>query len=610
LAKEKNFGASAEQLTDEVVTELKGRAENFGPGSIKRTNAEDVQAKTGLSSRQYGRSEEKSEQLQRIVDEGSIEYDPENKDHDTWVGNKVVDYKATPTIELAQVREEDFTADEREALVAIATDTDVENVPFRDMRSLAQKGAITIELTEGTTRARGGKETRFNNVLRGSEVGSGTIASATSLDQLEAGGSFIDAGTFTGEVAEAGGFDIMETQDTDLGFEGASQESGDIDSSWGLFNRQGTGRILERTLDKQGGKMYRLPMQTFNNLWGKFARATGLTLRDIGEYVDGLYTPYNNNTMTVSSKFFDVLHFYLASGELAVGADKLLEYAQADMDISKYTTESAIGKGGARAYVEELSNSDNENDQFIAEVARGIMNVTGIDQFNLSVEALKEANGYFSGVENLITLDNTESGALSLAHEVGHWAYKNLLTADQRLSYIKDFIKEYGNADGTFDVDKILEDIPTLDLTSGNVAENMNEVFAEQFAQRTLNDKNIMAGMKPKTRNTFDKLIDVFKAIWNKIRGIKHTHPVFDQYIQLALDNNRTAKEEALFRELGIYEINNAVSSPYTALSNPSLKSDATGFTDATQANAKKRESERIVADAILAESINQIEVS
>jgi len=612
------YGKAADEISDNLVSQLKSVASEYGITSIKTANTTALKEVLGIDKRKTERSDEKTDKLRQIQTEGFVEYDSRDKDHDRWVSSKVVDYDADLEIPLAEIRAEDFSQDELEAITAIATGEDIiaseenEGIPFRVIRSLSDKGAISVKLSEGTTKSKGGKETRFNETLQGTEQGSGVVGKSTSLDKLEAGGSFIDAGTFTGEVAESGGFDIMETQDTDLGAEefGTDQAG---DSSWGLFNRQGTGAVTERMLDRESGRIMELPRSTFNKIWSDFLKTTDLDAREMSEAVADTWEDINNDTVQVSSTLFDILHFYLTTGDMSLGTDKLLEYARLDTVVGKLVSKHSMAEGDAREMIELLTREDqDENTQLAGEIMRGIMNTTGIDQFDLSIESLEELNGYFSGVENLIVTSNTLDGAMALAHETGHWAYKNLLTPEQRYQYVKDFVKTYGK-DGQIDIEAVKRDVPSIDIAGANVVENMNEVFAEQFAQYTLDNKDIMATMSPKTQSVFDTLINVFKSIWDVIRGRKNVNPLFDKYIQLALDNNKTAKEERLMREIEVAEgLGNVIESPFISAQKKSkLAEDEapfTGFTDQRKADRKRNKVHRAIADSIIQDSIKQID--
>jgi hypothetical protein len=94
--------------------------------------------------------------------------------------------------------------------------------------------------------------------------------------------------------------------------------------------------------------------------------------------------------------------------------------------------------------------------------------------FNVTFADLKGMDGSYSFALNLIQLKNIKA----LAHEIGHYAYYNVLTKEDRAAFRQDFIKNMYDKNGNLKALKILLD--TTDET--NAIQNPAEYFACKFS--------------------------------------------------------------------------------------------------------------------------------
>ena len=106
------------------------------------------------------------------------------------------------------------------------------------------------------------------------------------------------------------------------------------------------------------------------------------------------------------------------------------------------------------------------------------------------------AQGSYDEASNAVTLNPTPLNDLEfipstplyvMMHEMGHWAYANLMSTDLKLEFW-GALQKYVDADGNTDYDKVLGKLPSggisdmVDMSSERLARSPQEFFAEQFA--------------------------------------------------------------------------------------------------------------------------------
>jgi len=121
--------------------------------------------------------------------------------------------------------------------------------------------------------------------------------------------------------------------------------------------------------------------------------------------------------------------------------------------------------------------------------------------FELKIDPkLKEVGGFYSFVDNLVTIKNPKS----LAHEVSHWAFYNVLTSADRAIYRQHFMNKFYDAEG-----KINPEAIKIDTTDRfNAVRSPAEAFAAKMADYTY-DKVLT----PAEKTLFAKVADWFRVV-------------------------------------------------------------------------------------------------
>ena len=147
-------------------------------------------------------------------------------------------------------------------------------------------------------------------------------------------------------------------------------------------------------------------------------------------------------------------------------------------------------------------NSSNRLNQKQKEVMVTVVNSLKAEQlFILDLDIDEDGYGF---ANNLLTSES----AYSFIHEVGHWAYYNLLSAKDRIEYMDYMSEKFLNNEFTGLV------YPVEGLAT-NAMDSYQEYFANQFDQWYTNQagaENVLRTMFIKLKNIVDNLIKLFQS--------------------------------------------------------------------------------------------------
>ena len=156
----------------------------------------------------------------------------------------------------------------------------------------------------------------------------------------------------------------------------------------------------------------------------------------------------------------------------------------------------------------------------------------------------------------LAVLPNGDRGGLSgtflVMHEMGHWAYRNLMNADMKLEFWQQMDKYYA-ANGTFNgggkdaygrtvveqrtpfikVTNPEDELFGAEIGAFNGAESPQEMFANQFALYMQRKHD--AVYFPQDKKLWNKVTKLVKMLWSYMSGKKvhdlELEPLFDKMI-------------------------------------------------------------------------------
>lgn len=119
-------------------------------------------------------------------------------------------------------------------------------------------------------------------------------------------------------------------------------------------------------------------------------------------------------------------------------------------------------------------------------------------------------------IKNKVAPTALQPDVETLFHETAHWAYQNILTPEDRITFWQHF-RKYELADGTLDHDGILARLPDTEATraglvSGNSAKNLQEYFANQFSMYAMGrmEPQVIEGLWRKVAKVIESLIRKF----------------------------------------------------------------------------------------------------
>lgn len=616
LSESKRLGESINILSDQAIDKLQAIAADYGKSAIARLNKKDVFEATDMDIREYGRTEEKLAELNKIVEDGSIEYNPENEDHKRWVKSKVVDTQVTSDLSVKQMSDavakmgdKDFSEEQIQTMIDISQGESVSYVP-RIHDKLVENGLVSVELLEGTAKAKGSSETRFATTKRGLEVGAGAVAKATSLDVTG------DLAKFSQEGEDEANIDYTEVDIRDVPQEDeagdiVSQSIGEVSSSWGLFNRKGVGKGEEQKVEIPRLRRPTGVDGTTTVSRNRIESAYNLLLSGFTkEELENYGVPAVLYDGSLPDKYAIPNEMLWRMNQLAQSLPESTFSKEAiEEQINKlgyfegfYTSQSAkADKKHINKIVNDLKTSNDPRKMTMGTFIEGIVNATNISNFNLSVEALDGAMGFYSAIDNSIIVDETIDGALALSHEIGHWAYNNLLSIKEKRELLIWFKNTYMDKDGDLNVRKLADTFPSLDMAGENVFDNINEVFAEMFSQYIIKDK-LPQQIAKQPKSIFDKVKNLFKYVWETLKGTKAIDPMFRQYIDLALARAASEKELAELSEMGTVQ-EYAFQNPVNAKGKK--EKETVGWSDGKDRKARR---ENAIANAVIEQSIAELD--
>jgi hypothetical protein len=189
--------------------------------------------------------------------------------------------------------------------------------------------------------------------------------------------------------------------------------------------------------------------------------------------------------------------------------------------------------------------------------------------FELKVDPkLKGVGGFYSLVDNLVTIKSPKS----LAHEIAHWAFDNVLTSADRAIYRQHFLDKFYDAEGNINPEAIK--IDTTDRF--NAVRSPAEAFAAKMADYTYDkvltpaEKTLFAkvaewfrivrdNLLKRTTNDYSGVSELFDKVlskdertgWNILEG----EPDYIRRANRDIVDSNYAKENSTFDMLGFQQM-------------------------------------------------------
>jgi hypothetical protein len=151
---------------------------------------------------------------------------------------------------------------------------------------------------------------------------------------------------------------------------------------------------------------------------------------------------------------------------------------------------------------------------------------------------------FYTFSENILAAKNPES----FIHEIGHFAFNNILSSEDRVNYLKEMIDAfYGSGKPSIKSKlAITSESPTKiengkEMTfSSNVGDNFSEYFAEQFRQWYLKEKVTPKGFDA----IFSKVEKFLESIVNKLKSGKYVDKDLIKYFDKIISSKETKSED------------------------------------------------------------------
>ena len=213
-----------------------------------------------------------------------------------------------------------------------------------------------------------------------------------------------------------------------------------------------------------------------------------------------------------------------------------------DYDLASFTDDNVMGlySSKPKSFKNLRSVANMSKEEFEAEMNGAVIMGDDFNRIFLDQDKM-DRDGTKTGITSSFTI----------MHEMGHWAYFNLMTPDLKREFweqVGEYYYANGKFDGGFVSDRVegtlldahspLVQIDGKSAGAGNAKRNAGEVFANQFALWAHHKYN--APIAP--MSFFEKAADIIKKLWNHITN---RHIVSKEY-EAIFEKMVANKDEAL----------------------------------------------------------------
>ena len=161
-----------------------------------------------------------------------------------------------------------------------------------------------------------------------------------------------------------------------------------------------------------------------------------------------------------------------------------------EMSLSSFTAEEM---SSARKMLTQLGGDKAVSPLILGKVGKG-------DNYNLRQDqSYFDPSGQYINIDNDITLRKPSPKIAILYHEVAHWAYRNILTPEDRVEFW-EHMGTYYNSKGQIDAEAIKDRLPyytgmhtPIGTFQANTTKNPQEFFANQFAMWAMQNHSDVA---------------------------------------------------------------------------------------------------------------------
>jgi len=596
-------------LSDEDVLVVKDMAANKGVKSLTRLTDPEIMRATLQNVRDRGKTDTKIKELEEIED-GAVILDINNPNQKRWVSSKIV----VPIPRLAMSakkvmqRAENISKAEQEVLLDIIKGNEVlYSEHGADLRLLSDKGLVTITLKPNDDKTKFAREGLFVDQLK--KLKEGEIEQkSVSLEDVT--GVKPASETIAGEAFdEANISSSIEREGEGVEGEIISREAGEeLNSSWGEFFNKTVGSTTEKKAPYPRGPVegviiksvpnaVKVALDTSNKFLGvgkrklDYETAKSETAEYFRDSEDSIHTLFIQTAITRLRK---VDNTKLSKEEQAtvIETERVLEkYLEYVLPVRKQVSKKEYMKSFEKQ-VKALDWADNISLP-TKHITENIMLAMGetLSEMQVNLRSSGSMNGFYDASANMVGMTRNFRRVSIFAHESGHFYHQNLLTADERSDFAKEYFKKFANAE------EVLASLPFPDLAGSNLGYNPSEYFAESFAQNLLQAEDIT--ISPLHKTLFDRALAWAKGVIKNIKKRISIDPIVKRYVDLSLSR----KYDEMEHLAGYFEEKTPSAFGEIVFS----EDDGIEWSKQGEKQPEKTEQTKIVESALLAESVAQI---
>lgn len=148
-----------------------------------------------------------------------------------------------------------------------------------------------------------------------------------------------------------------------------------------------------------------------------------------------------------------------------------------------------------------------------------------------NLDGFRRSNGVYNPNTNTVSIGDAAGqvrpAVSTLYHEVGHWAYSNLLTSADRVEFWRIVQSNFSDKLGGLDWEKLKASVPQAELGGNNGLRSPQELFANQF---DLYVHKVMSGEKLSAheQSFWQRLVGYVKELFNIYASGEAVHPALE----------------------------------------------------------------------------------
>jgi len=534
LSKDLRLKSSIDLFTDNDIEVLQDIVADYGMGPLSTLNNKAINKIIGGDITSRKKSEIKAAELVKFNNPAvPVQYDELSDQGKKWVQTKVLrpSVKIKVPVESLQASDKfkDYMSkdvDKRDATIF----SDLEN--SGEIKELVNNGSIEITVIPNNVPTKFAKEGPYTDRIKTLTEGAVITAKTVSLDDMQR-----EKGIFEGSLENE---DALEKGGQRLKYDVGTIDP-DVSSSFGTFldKRVGTTKQVKVSTDLGSVQGVLVPLEAMPDV---VKNAINLS----NEYRGSEIKMDINDAVRLSNTVGAVHTFSMevAAGRLqnfdltTVSNEEAFKIIENQRVLERYLeyVRPVVKQETKAEFDEKFKKQVNDlkwdtNNTATVQTARDIMFAikdTLVEmQVDIQTSGSKFGSAYATS-NRIIRMTQDPRWTVSFAHESGHYYYLNLLTADERATYSKEFIERFDSPED------VRNSLPFPDMAGTNLGYSPSEYFAEAFAQSLLQDNALKTTTKMQN-NLFQKAIRWARNLWENISRRVQIDPVAKRYVDLSL---------------------------------------------------------------------------